>query len=200
VRCRLERAQEKIGMLEAELVRVRALVGSDGLTGCLNRRGLEDGMERELARCDRTRSPVSITVLDVDNFKRLNDTYGHQAGDRALVHLTTVLRRALRPADLIARYGGEEFVLVLPDTGTTEAVKITNRLRRELAATPFCHQGERLDIAFSAGVAQRECGEAAQALIARADQAVYRAKRAGKNCVLRALASGGSAGVRNSCR
>lgn len=186
---RLEVARDRIASLEADLVQARAMIATDELTGCLNRRGLEAVLSREWARADRTGSAVSIAVLDVDNFKRLNDTYGHLAGDQALAHLAHALTVALRPTDVLARYGGEEFVVVLPHTAGVEAAKAVRRLKRELAARPLRLDDSALVITFSAGVAQREPGEAAQAAIARADRAVYRAKMAGKNRVLRAEAA-----------
>lgn len=186
---RLEAAKDRIARLEADLAQARAMIGTDELTGCLNRRGLEAVLSREWARADRTASAVSIAVLDVDDFKRLNDTYGHLVGDRALVYLAHVLAAALRPTDVLARYGGEEFVVVLPHTTGAEATKATRRLRRELAGRPLRLEDSELTITFSAGVAQREPGATAQATIERADRAVYRAKVAGKNRVVHAGAA-----------
>jgi diguanylate cyclase len=125
-------------------------------------------------------------MLDLDNFKKLNDTHGHAAGDAALVHLAKVIRHTVRPTDVIARYGGEEFVIILTDTDLDAAVSITVRLQRELTKRFFLHNNERLLVTFSAGVAQFRKGEEEEQLVQRADQAMYQAKVQGKNQVVRA--------------
>jgi diguanylate cyclase len=122
-------------------------------------------------------------VLDIDNFKNINDALGHKTGDLALVHLARVVRQALRPSDVIARYGGEEFVILLGDTTAADAVNVMMRVQRELTKRFFLHNNERVLITFSAGVAQRVTGESQEDLIERADRALYRAKEAGKNRV-----------------
>jgi diguanylate cyclase len=179
-------AEERVRKLEDELAQISELVHEDQLTGALNRRGMDEMLERETKRADRAQSPVSIALLDIDNFKRLNDTLGHQAGDSALVHLSNVIKEGLRPSDAIARYGGEEFIIVLPDTGLDEAVETVNRLQRELTKKFFLHKNERLLVTFSAGVALRANGEDAEDVIGRADKAMYQAKLAGKNRVFKA--------------
>lgn len=179
-------AEERIKKLEGELEQISELVHEDQLTGALNRRGMDEMLERETKRADRGNTPISIALLDIDNFKRLNDTLGHQAGDSALVHLTSVIKEGLRPSDAVARYGGEEFIIVLPDTGLEEAVETINRLQRELTKKFFLHNNERLLVTFSAGVALRENGEDAEDVIGRADKAMYQAKQAGKNRVFKA--------------
>ncbi len=187
-RKRVEEAEEKVQRLQVELEQVSEMVHEDHLTGALNRRGLEDEFEREIARGDRLHSPLSIAVLDVDHFKRLNDTLGHQAGDEALIHLVRVVKETLRPTDVIARYGGEEFVIILPDTDSREAVQVMIRLQRELTKKFFLHDNRRVLITFSAGVALRAPNETSESLIARADRAVYQAKQAGRNRVVSAEA------------
>ncbi len=182
----VETAQAKIKQLEAELEQVSGKVREDQLTGTLNRRGLDDAFEREAARADRQESPLCLALLDIDNFKQLNDTHGHQAGDHALVYLVGIVRETVRPNDEVARFGGEEFLILLPDTGMEEAVSVMARLQRNLTKKFFLHDNERLLITFSAGVAQRASGEAQDAVLGRADKALYRAKRAGKNRVLAA--------------
>ena len=182
-RKQVEAAEQKIIKLEEELDEVSELVREDQLTGTLNRRGMDDAFEREIARADRVKSPLSVAVLDVDHFKRLNDSLGHQAGDEALIHLVRVVKEALRPMDIIARYGGEEFVIILPDTPVGEAVKVMTRVQRELTKKFFLHKNERVLITFSAGVAERLSAEGAESLIGRADKAVYVAKEAGRNRV-----------------
>ncbi len=179
-------AEQRVHELEGELERVSGQVREDQLTGALNRRGMEDAMEREIARAKRSKKPLCVAVLDVDNFKRLNDTYGHSAGDAALVHLAKVIKHTVRPTDVIARFGGEEFVIILTETGQSEAVKVTERLQRELTRRFFLHNNERLLITFSAGVAEYRQGDTDESLFQRADKAMYQAKVQGKNRVLAA--------------
>lgn len=179
-------AEQRVHELEGELERVSGQVREDQLTGALNRRGMEDAMTREIARANRSKKPLCVAVLDVDNFKRLNDTYGHSAGDAALVHLAKVIKHTVRPTDVIARFGGEEFVIILTETGRNEAVKVTERLQRELTRRFFLHNNERLLMTFSAGVAEYRQGDSDESLFQRADKAMYQAKVQGKNRVVSA--------------
>lgn len=182
-RRQVEAAETKVKELEHELEQVSGLVQEDQLTGVLNRRGLDDAYQREAARAERTGTPLCVGLLDVDNFKQLNDTHGHQTGDEALQHLVRVTRRTMRPSDVLARYGGEEFLLLLPDTRQEEAVEVMVRLQRNLTKAFFLHDNERVLITFSAGVALRREAEPQAAIIERADKALYQAKRSGKNRV-----------------
>jgi diguanylate cyclase len=174
-------AEGRIESLKAELEEVSGLLREDPLTGTLNRRGLEEVYARESARADRHGSPLCLVLLDLDNFKQLNDTHGHQAGDEALVELARTARQDLRPNDALARFGGEEFVLLLPDTDRDSAVAATTRLRTLLAELPLLHAGKQIRISFSAGIALRNPGESMLNLVGRADEALYRAKQAGKD-------------------
>jgi len=156
------------------------------LTGSLNRRGLDDVFERELARAERRNTPLCVAMLDLDDFKRLNDTHGHTAGDEALIHLVRVIKDTLRTMDVIARFGGEEFLIILPETTMEDAMQTVTRVQRELTKRIFMHNNERLLITFSAGVALRVGLEDQGSMIKRADEALYKAKRAGKNRVVAA--------------
>jgi diguanylate cyclase len=176
--------ESRIRQLEHELEMMSGQVREDQLTKTLNRRGLDEAWASEAARAERQQSPLCLAVLDLDNFKQLNDRLGHQAGDQALVHLTGVVRQALRPSDIIARYGGEEFVVLLPHTPADEAVTVMVRLQRELTRQFFMHDNERVLITFSAGVAERRDNEPRDSLLKRADTALYEAKRSGKNRVV----------------
>lgn len=182
----VEDAEARIHNLEAKLEQMSELVREDQLTGSLNRRGLEDVFERELARSERRSSPLCIAMLDLDDFKKINDNYGHTAGDEALIHLVRVIKETLRTMDIIARFGGEEFLIVLPDTPLEEAVQTITRLQRELTKQIFMHNHTRLLMTFSAGVALRKEKEDQQSMIKRADSALYEAKRTGKNRVVAA--------------
>ena len=181
-----EEAENRVQALEKELEEVASLVREDQLTGALNRRGMEEAFGKELARAERMAAPLAIGLLDIDHFKRLNDGLGHQAGDQALVHLAHVVRQLLRPTDSLARYGGEEFLLLLPNSDLDSAEKIMLRVQRELTKQFFLHENQRVLITFSAGVAQLQPGESQSDLIKRADEAMYRAKAAGRNRVERA--------------
>jgi diguanylate cyclase len=181
-------AELKIRDLESQLEEVSDKVLRDHLTGTLNRRGLNEAFERELAVADRQKQPLSIALLDIDNFKDLNDTLGHQVGDDALVHLAEVIKDTMRPTDTVARYGGEEFMILLPSSDSEQGTTVISRLQRELTKRFFLHDNGKLLITFSAGIATHQPGESQAAVIARADRALYQAKRAGKNRVIAAPA------------
>jgi diguanylate cyclase len=182
----VEEMQARAVRLEGELSALSDRLHEDHLTQVLNRRGLERAFEIEASRADRYERPLSLAMLDIDNFKALNDRLGHQAGDLALVHLARIVRRSIRPSDIVSRYGGEEFVILLPETVGAEAVSIMTRVQRDLTRRFFLHNNERVLITFSAGVAQRVVGEGEEELIARADRALYHAKQTGKNRVVAA--------------
>ena len=179
-------AEVRVKQLEEELVHVSEKIQEDQLTGALNRRGMDEAIDREIKRADRQYTPVSLALLDIDNFKLLNDTLGHQAGDQALIHLTNVIKETLRPTDEVARYGGEEFILIMSETALEEAMATVTRLQRELTKKFFLHNNDRKLITFSAGVALRAINETAEDVIARADKAMYQAKKTGKNRVVAA--------------
>ncbi len=181
-----QEAEERIRELEQQLEETSALVREDQLTGTLNRRGLDEMLERESSRSDRSRLPFCVAMLDVDNFKLFNDLLGHQAGDAALCHVSEVIRAALRPSDSIARYGGEEFLVILPESSLEAASEVVTRLQRALAQQVFTFNGEDYVITFSAGIAERFPEESVEDLIERADEAMYQAKTAGKNRVQKA--------------
>jgi diguanylate cyclase len=141
---------------------------------------------QEATRADRSESSLCVALLDIDNFKHLNDTFGHRAGDQALIHLSSVIKEALRPSDSVARYGGEEFVILLPDVSIDDAQLTISRLQRELTKKFFLHENDRVLITFSAGVALRAPQEDQEDVVGRADKAMYQAKRAGRNQVIAA--------------
>jgi len=172
---------EKVRALEDEIRKLSDEVSTDPLTQIANRRGMMKAFEAEQARVERTQSPLAIGLLDVDNFKKLNDQMGHQTGDEALKFLARRVGECLRPVDVVARYGGEEFVVLLPDTPAEEGQQALTRLQRTLSAEFFTHEDKKVFITFSAGVTQYRTGEAIEAALDRADMALYEAKRTGKN-------------------
>lgn len=176
--------EAEIAKLHQELDRVSAQARHDPLTGALNRKGLDEAVDREVALVRRKETPLCIALLDIDNFKKLNDTLGHATGDGALAHLAAVARECMRPQDTLARYGGEEFVILLPDTSLDQGIEAMTRLQRELTKRFFLAGAEKILITFSAGVAQLATDEKGADAIRRADQAMYLAKRAGKNRVV----------------
>jgi diguanylate cyclase len=180
----VQEAESKIRELETKLQHMSELVREDQLTGTLNRRGLDDVFERESARADRRNTPLCVALLDIDNFKRLNDTYGRLVGDNTLRHLAKVVKTTLRSMDVIARFGGEEFLIILPETSIEAAQLTMTRLQRELTKHFFLHDNEKLLITFSAGVALRLPNEDQTSLLARVDRAMYQAKQTGKNRVV----------------
>ena len=167
--------------LEGELRRLSDEVSTDQLTQIANRRGLLQAFEAERSRIDRGGSSLSIGLLDIDNFKRLNDELGHSVGDEALRSLAAVVSKSLRPTDKIARYGGEEFVMLLPDTPVEEGQQILSRLQRSLSGGLFMHEKKQVFVTFSAGVTAYRDGERIEDALERADQGLYEAKRTGKN-------------------
>lgn len=182
----VKESEQRIKELEEKLAHMSELVREDQLTGSLNRRGLDDVFEREADRADRRGTPLCAAMLDLDNFKKLNDTHGHAAGDEALIHLVKIVKNTLRSIDVIARYGGEEFLIVMPETTLEEAAQAMVRVQRELTTHFFSANDQRLFITFSAGVALRAPHEEQDSVVKRADKAMYEAKKSGKNRVVTA--------------
>jgi len=181
-RARAEQLESRVRELEGELRRLSDDAATDALTQVANRRGLERAFAAEVARCERDpAAQLAVALIDIDNFKKLNDRLGHAAGDQALKSLAAAVRERLRPVDQVARFGGEEFVLLLPGSAADEAQQALTRLQRSLSASLFLHEGEEVFVTFSAGVTAWRSGEALDAALARADEALYEAKRTGKN-------------------
>jgi diguanylate cyclase len=171
----------RVSELESEMQRLSSEVSTDQLTQIANRRGLMQAFDAERARLERANAPLSVGLLDIDNFKRLNDELGHGAGDEALKSLAALVRTTLRPTDHVARYGGEEFVVLLPGTPADEAQQILTRLQRSLTGGLFMHEEQQVFVTFSAGVTAYRVGERIEDALERADQGLYVAKRTGKN-------------------
>ena len=172
---------QKVSMLEGELQRLSGEVSTDQLTQVANRRGLLRDFEVACARMQRHGGTLAMGLLDIDNFKRLNDELGHNAGDEALKSLAAAVKKSLRPTDTVARYGGEEFVVLLPDTEVPDAQAILTRLQRTLSGGLFMHEQKNVMVTFSAGVTGYRLAERIEDTLERADQALFEAKRKGKN-------------------
>ncbi|MEC5322462.1 GGDEF domain-containing protein [Aurantimonas sp. A3-2-R12] len=175
VRMRAERA-----------VALRQIGERDSLTGLLNHARFKDRVAVELERCRRTGSQFSVCLLDIDHFKQVNDTKGHQVGDRVIQTLSHSLVGGLRHIDVVARYGGEEFGVILLDTPIEPSNAVMNRIREHFADIPMRGPDEPFHVTFSAGVAGADAGKSADELIAAADAALYEAKRSGRNRVVSA--------------
>ncbi len=184
MRERVTDAEREVARLQDELVHASDLVRHDPLTGALNRKGMDEALESEVGRLRRQGGSLSLAMLDIDNFKKINDRLGHAVGDAALVHLSAVTREAIRPQDTLARYGGEEFVVLLPNTPQEAAVSAMVRVQRELTRRFFMSNNDKVLITFSCGVAELEGEETPYDALKRADEAMYLAKRAGKNRVV----------------
>jgi diguanylate cyclase (GGDEF)-like protein len=155
----------------------------DPLTGLFNRRYLEETMERELARSIRNGQPLAVVAIDVDHFKRFNDTHGHEAGDQVLVELARLLRESVRNTDIACRYGGEEFVLLMPDSPPAIAIERVETLRAQVSALRLqfgAGRNEPLTISIGLATAPQD-GHRADVLLRNADTALYAAKAGGRN-------------------
>jgi diguanylate cyclase (GGDEF)-like protein len=181
-------SQASIALENARLHRlVERQANTDGLTELPNRRHFEEALETEISRVERFDGSLALVLADLDDFKQVNDRYGHQAGDDVLRTFADILRTTVREIDLPARYGGEEFAVLLPQTDLEGAHQLAERLRRALAARPMStHPGGLVAVTASFGVAAFPDAPTPAALFAAADEALYRAKRAGKNCVVSA--------------
>ncbi|MFP5259138.1 MAG: diguanylate cyclase, partial [Acidobacteriota bacterium] len=164
--------------LELERRELLDLVNHDPLTRSLNRRKLDDVLDQESARSDRYGTPFAVVMLDIDHFKNINDSHGHDVGDRVLIELAARLGGGLRQVDRLARYGGEEFVVVAPGIDAQGGLELAERLRRAVAETPFAGAGP---VTASFGVAGYRAKERPEAMLKRADEALYRAKAGGRN-------------------
>ncbi len=181
---RINEAEQKIQELTSVLEYINEVACEDYLTGTLNRRGMEEALEREFSRADRHHTELSIAMMDIDHFKQLNDKLGHSTGDEALAHFASVIKDAKRTTDVLARYGGEEFIIILPNTIQADAIKVIERVQRKLTKQFFMHSDQHIVITFSAGVAERIEGETPEEIIPRADAALYAAKNSGRNRVV----------------
>src|SRR6476646_7076401 len=155
----------------------------DGLTQIYNRRYFLEQLEREVSRAKRYRRELSLILFDIDHFKETNDTFGHLAGDYVLKQLATVIKGKIRREDILARYGGEEFAIVLPEIDGANAMQFAEKIRKLVEKAPFKFEDTKISVAVAIGVATCDDAADAAALIKKADDELYEAKAAGRNCV-----------------
>lgn len=190
VAARLQSLAERVAHMEQEALgyrehleeqRQKALI--DPLTSLPNRAAWSERLEHEVRHWQQNGNSLLLAMLDLDHFKRINDNYGHLAGDKVLKIIANVLRKRLRGTDFMARFGGEEFVLLMPDTSPANGAKLLETLRASIEACPFHFKGERVTITISMGFSAFKSAEHSDLVLKRADQALYRAKNAGRNRV-----------------
>ena len=169
--------------MERKQLEQEGLAVTDPATDAKNRRYFIDRANEEIERARRYRRARTLAILDIDDFKRINDTYGHEAGDGVLKTLVEIIRAGIRTTDLFARYGGEEFVVFLVESGIEEAQTILNRLRERVSNTRVATNGDAIGFTVSIGVTEYREKDTLDSLVARADDMLYRAKRGGKNRV-----------------
>lgn len=172
-------------MLTNEFVttELRRLAEVDALTGVFNRRAFLTLLDKALSHAQRTQAALPVLVIDLDNFKKINDTWGHQRGDEALRHFVDLAHRCLRKEDIMGRLGGEEFAVFLPDVGNTGVLTVAERLRALVEAHALEADGRSVAMTVSIGIATAHLGDSAQTVLQRADAAMYAAKERGRNRV-----------------
>lgn len=175
--------EQEAQQLSTKLEEQRKQALLDPLTGLANRTAWNERSELEYARIQRNNSSLLLSIIDIDFFKRINDSYGHLAGDKVLRIIANELKKRLRKTDFIARFGGEEYALLLPDTPLAEGAKLLDTLRLSIEACPFHFKGEPVTITFSAGIGKITTDESMDDAFERVDQALYAAKAAGRNRV-----------------
>ncbi|WP_421205735.1 sensor domain-containing diguanylate cyclase [Aeromonas sp. 601027] len=176
-----ERTAELVRVNEALQQRVeenRQLAETDALTGAASRYRLERALQLECERARRFHLPFTVIAMDVDNFKQINDSYGHNIGDQTLINIVALVRDHIREIDLLARWGGDEFMVLLPNTGREDALVVANKFQALMVTNPICPRGVTT---MSFGVAEYQQGEQKESLMVRADRALYQAKQQGKN-------------------
>lgn len=176
--------EQETGLLQQKLVENRKKLLFDTLTGVQSRLAYDEKIEQEFSRWERYGSTFSYAILDIDHFKKVNDEYGHNAGDKALKIIAQLMQKQIRKSDDLFRIGGEEFVLLLTNTSTSQAEPLLTKLRKVVAESSFHFKQKRVVLTLSAGITESRSGDSVQKLYERADSALYRAKNAGRNCQL----------------
>ena len=173
--------------LEEKNAELERLANTDYLTNLYNRRRFFQAAQDEFAGATRSRNPISITLMDLDHFKRINDTHGHLIGDQVLIHIAKLIRSHCRVSDVAARYGGEEFIILHPSIDRQNAFRIAERIRNAVEVTPFSFEGDEIGVTLSAGVVDTQVRRGVKRIddiLGLADKALYRAKDAGRNQVV----------------
>ena len=186
LRARLQSGQRIVNLQSSLASKQRELsyqATHDPLTGIWNRSAILDIVGREVHLAKRNRKPLSLALVDIDNFKLVNDTYGHAAGDTVLIEVVRRIQSALRHYDAVGRYGGEEFVVIMPGVNRRRAFKIAERLRIRVAENPYSVMKKRIAVTLSVGIAAEARPGNMKSLLQSADEALYRAKESGRNRV-----------------
>ena len=179
----IRREYEKRLQAEGLAENMSRLAITDTLTRIMNRRGITVGLLDAMAQSERYDTPLSVAMADIDHFKSVNDTHGHEAGDKILTGIADVLAEALRMPDKVGRYGGEEFLIIFPHTDLVQSRQIAERIRRTVESTAFDIGNKTLQLTLSIGLAQFQMGEDLERLISRVDRTLYDAKQQGRNRV-----------------
>lgn len=176
---------QELQQLREEVNSLKEQVSTDALTGLYNFRFFSGALPLEMERASRSFQPLSLILLDVDHFKRFNDRWGHELGNRALIHIAKLIGVTVRKLDFACRFGGEEFVILLPNTDLRQAFSVAERLRDMIAATPLVHEDESIIITASLGVDEYRGNhsDGPEGFVERVDAWLYQAKHAGRNCV-----------------
>jgi diguanylate cyclase len=178
---RLRELEGETDSLRTRLRHERSQAQTDALTGIPNRLAYEQRLEQEVARWKRFSTPLVLLIWDIDRFKDVNDTFGHQAGDKVLRTIARALEGSIRETDFIARYGGEEFVHLMTGTALDECLVVADKLRAMIESTGFHFRDKAVVVTASCGLAQLRDGDSTESWFERADQALYQAKQAGRN-------------------
>jgi diguanylate cyclase (GGDEF)-like protein len=176
---------QELQTLRDEVYLLKEQVRTDALTGLYNFRFFSDALPLEMERASRACQPLSLIILDIDHFKRFNDQWGHELGNRALVHIARLIGLTIRKLDFACRFGGEEFVILLPNTDLRQAMNVAQRLREIIAMTPLVHESVPITITASLGVDEYRSNhsDSPESFLERVDAWLYQAKHAGRNCV-----------------
>ena len=180
---KVEEMEQETRKVKAHMEEERLRARTDPLTGLPNRAAYDEHIEQEYERWSRYRTAFAVVVADLDLFKKVNDSFGHLAGDKVLRLVAKVITKNIRVTDFVARYGGEEFVIILPSTGTAEAELAMDKLRQSLEKSPFNFHGKPVGITMSFGVTEIKEGDSLDDVFTRADEALYQAKEDGRNLV-----------------
>lgn len=180
------RYQDHINNLQLELTRLQELVQTDALTGLYNYRFFADTLPREMERAQRSLQPMSMIMIDIDFFKKLNDKWGHEIGNQALVHVSTLVFETVRKLDFACRFGGEEFVVILPNTDLRQSIYVANRIREAIEQSPLKLTEADINITASLGVDEYRAhhSDTQEGFIERVDTWLYQAKQSGRNKVM----------------